>query len=157
VTLWIDGKRVPCKKTLASKFTNFLGWPLGQGLHAEFTFRVQHATGNEEGTKVIEEDRRGGKRSVFDDLDNKHKGKLGSIIVEFYETEEFVREKPTQPRKPRQEEDSLPEVSETNNKLMGYRVGKGKEFRTSELIGDRKDRRGNKSRGEFDRFERKRD
>ncbi|CDW84961.1 UNKNOWN [Stylonychia lemnae] len=99
--LFLDGQRVHGKKTFVSK-TTFHGFKLGNGQFREFIFSTPKIAGmsdpDDDNDKQQNQKQRlqpGSGDQNFqakeEQLDQKHKGKKGTIIIEFYKTEQFER------------------------------------------------------------------
>jgi len=91
--LYLDGIRVKGKKTF-KKRTLFFGFKEGSGNYRSFVFNLNEML-NEHGaqdpvTKPCERLNEGGYRDQDEaSLETRHSGKIQTIIVEVFETEEF--------------------------------------------------------------------
>eukprot|EP00347_Sterkiella_histriomuscorum_P023151 403335754 len=99
--LYLDGQRVHGKKTFVSK-TMFHGFKLGGGQFRQFIFSTPQVAGMQEpGTNQNDPNalrqklQQGRTDSQFQSkeefLDQKYKDRKGTIIIEFYQTEQFER------------------------------------------------------------------
>lgn len=91
--LWLDGQKVAGKKTFRQK-TMFQGFKLGGGIYKQFIFDVP-ALASENPLQDKSNLHSSSNNSKFPEdklLEQKHKGKQGCVIIEFYQTEEFTRQ-----------------------------------------------------------------
>lgn len=131
--LFLDGQRVHGKKTFHGK-TMFYGFKKGGGMYTEFLFNAPGFQDPEEASRKqvnTNGNNYGNSRGKPEEqqLDDKHAGKKGSIIIEFYETTQMERRRPMQQGLTHTKTYESNFITDDSKKsLNSVRIGQGKDF-----------------------------